>query len=350
MLLTTKKLFNQEGQDAPSEKRIVGGNPTNIFNFENIRHPWAITLYEKMEANIWIPKKIPMGEDKLCYKTLADFEKNSYDKYLSFLVFLDSIQELNVPAISNYITCTEINHLLASQTYQESNHSSAYKYIIESVIDADLRNKIYEYWRECPELLERNKAISDSFDAFRFNPTTETFRDAILCTYILEGIFFYVSFNFFYLLESQHKMINTANQIRYIQRDEMLHCVIFENLIRGIKEEGSLDFNEEVVNRLFDEAVKAEIKWNVYLFNDDFLGFNPDSIETYIKYMANKRLQRIGFKPLYDDPKFSVNPFLHLEKMGYTETEGIEKSNFFEKTVTEYSLSSVYSTDEWDEI
>jgi len=291
-----------------------------------------------------------MGEDKLCYKTLTDFERNSYDKYLSFLVFLDSVQELNLPGISNFITCPEINHLFVSQTYQESLHTSAYKYTIESVMDADLRNKIYDYWRECPELLARNKAISNALDKLRHNPTKENLRDAIICTYILEGVFFYVSFNFFYLLESHHKMINTANQIRYIQRDEMLHCVIFENLIKAIKEEGSLDFSEDIVYALFDEAIQAEIKWNIYLFNDDFLGFNPESIEIYVKNMANKRLQRIGFNPLYTDPKYSLNPFVHLEKMGYTETEGIEKSNFFEKTVTEYSLSSVYSTDEWDEI
>jgi len=350
MILESKKLFNPEGNDSPYLKRIVNGNATNVTNYENVKYKWALELYEKMYNSHWIPDKIPMGEDKLSYKLLEPREKECYDKILSYLVFLDSVQCLSLPYFLTYISASEINDCLNMQTTQELNHKKSYRYIIDAVIDKENRDLIYDYWRYCPELEQRNAIVANSFQQFRDAPSLETFRDAVVSTYILEGLFFWIGFNFFYLLESKHKMINTANQIRYIQKDEMMHCVIFENLIKSLREEKSVDFSAEVVYSIFDNAVQEEIKWNNYLFDNQILGFNENSIDIYVKNLANRRLKRIGYKPLYTDSKYLVNPFKHLEDRGYNEKEGIEKSNYFEKTVTEYSQSSVFSSEQWDEV
>lgn len=350
MQLQVKKLFNPLGEDSAQAKKVINGNPSNLTNYENIKYSWALDLYENMYNAHWIPDKIPMGEDKLLYKTLSISEKNCYDKILSYLVFLDSVQCLSLPYFFSYISASEINDCLSMQSNQELNHKKSYKYIIDSVIDKQNRSLIYDYWKECPELEKRNSIIANSFQKFRDNPNLETFRDAVIHTYILEGLFFWIGFNYFYLLESKHKMINTANQIRYIQKDEMMHCVIFENLIKTLREETEIDFSEKIIHSIFDSAVKEEIEWNIYLFDDQFLGFNPESIDVYVKNLANRRLKRIGYSPLYTDFKYKENPFRHLEDRGYTEKQGEEKSNYFEKTVTEYSQSSIFSSDQWDDI
>ena len=350
LLLKAKQLFNPEGDDSAFAKRVVNGNPSNLTNYENVKYSWALNLYDRMYNSHWIPDKIPMGEDKLSYKNLEKVEKDCYDKILSYLVFLDSVQCLSLPYFFSYISASEINDCLTMQTNQELNHKKSYKYIIDSVIDKENRNLIYDYWKECPELEKRNSLIANAFQRFRDNPNLESFRDAVINTYILEGLFFWIGFNFFYLLESKHKMINTANQIRYIQKDEGLHCVIFENLIKTLKQESDVSFSEKIVHSIFDKAVQEEIKWNVYLFDNQILGFNEYSIDVYVKNLANRRLKKIGFAPLYTDPKYQNNPFKHLEDRGYNEKEGIEKSNYFEKTVTEYSQSSVFSSSQWDEV
>ena len=41
-------------------------------------------------------------------------ERSAYDKILSFLVFLDSIQTANLPNIGAYITANEVNLCLSS--------------------------------------------------------------------------------------------------------------------------------------------------------------------------------------------------------------------------------------------
>ena len=49
------------------------------------------------------------------YRTLPAPERRAYDKILSFLVFLDSIQTANLPNISEYITANEVNLCLSIQ-------------------------------------------------------------------------------------------------------------------------------------------------------------------------------------------------------------------------------------------
>ena len=135
--MQSKKIFNVEGDDSIQNRRIIGGNVTNLFNLNNVKYNWANKLYRVMMENFWIPEKVSLTDDKRCYSELSPHEKESYDGILSFLVFLDSIQTNNLPNISQYITAPEINLNLAIQTYQEAVHSQSYAYIIESIVPAD---------------------------------------------------------------------------------------------------------------------------------------------------------------------------------------------------------------------
>ena len=52
----------------------------------------------------------------------------------------------------------------------------------------------------------------------------------VLANYILEGLYFYNGFNFFYNLASRNLMLGVADEIRYINRDELTHVVIFKRI------------------------------------------------------------------------------------------------------------------------
>jgi ribonucleoside-diphosphate reductase beta chain len=62
---------------------------------------------------------------------------------------------------------------------------------------------------------------------------------------------------------------------------------------------------------------------------------SPDNVEQYTKWLANKRLDFLGLKPLYEG--VLVNPMKHLEAL---QDNNSEKGNFFESTVTNYAQSS----------
>ncbi len=340
-----KKLFNPLGIDSINSRKMIDGNTTNIFNLNNVKYQWANQLYRAMMANFWIPEKIDLTQDKNDYENLTSEEKESYDGILSFLIFLDSIQTNNLPNVSNYITAPEINLLLAIQTFQEAVHSQSYQYVIESILPKESRDPIYDKWRDDEVLFERNSYIAEIYQRFVDSPSHENFAQVLLADYLLEAIYFYNGFNFFYLLASRNRMMGTSDIIKLINRDELSHVVLFQQVIKEIRNENPNFFDDEQIYQMFETAVSQEITWTHHIIGDRILGITPETTESYTKWLANERLTSIGLKPLY--PEYTKNPYKHLEKFADTEGEGNVKSNFFEGTVTSYNMSS--SVDGWDD-
>ena len=54
--------------------------------------------------------------------------------------------------------------------------------------------------KEDEHLLSRNKFIASIYENFNQNSTQENFIKAVMAKYILEGIYFYSGFSFFYTL------------------------------------------------------------------------------------------------------------------------------------------------------
>lgn len=340
-----KKLFNPNGSDNIDDRKMIGGNTTNLLNLENTKYKWANNLYMVMQGNHWIPEKVAMTEDIEDYKKLTKDEKRAYDEILSFLIFLDSIQTVNLPNIADYITAPEISVLLAIQTFQEAIHSKSYAHIVQSVIPNDgTRSKVYEYYKNDKHLLKRNEFIANIYQEHVDNPSDTTLAKVILANYILEGLYFYNGFNFFYSLSARHKMNRTAEQIRYIQRDELTHVSLFASIIREINFENPGFISPTLAYEMFSQGVEMEIEWSNHILGDNILGINKKSTEEYTKFLANKRLAAIGFSPLYTGE--IINPYKHLNKQA--NEDGDVKSNFFEATVTDYNQSNVVGG--WDEI
>lgn len=345
VVVDKKRLFNPDGIDTLKERRIIKGNTTNIFNLNNVKYQWANYLYRTMMGNFWIPEKIDLTQDKNDYNNLTDDEKEAYNGILSFLIFLDSIQTNNIPNISDYITAPEINLILSIQTFQEAIHSQSYQYIIESILAKEIRDSIYDRWREDRILFERNRYIANIYQDFLDKPEDKNFIKVIVADYLLESLYFYNGFNFFYLLASRNRMMGTSDIIRLINRDELSHVVIFQQILKEIKLENPELIDEEEIYSMFRKAVEQEINWTNHIIGEKILGITLESTEKYTKWLANERLKAIGLKAIYEEG--DRNPYKYLEKFADTEGEGNVKSNFFEGTVTSYNMSS--SIDGWDE-
>lgn len=341
-----KILFNVTGDDSLTNRKMIRGNVTNLFNLNNVKYQWANKLYRLMMENFWIPEKVSLFDDKRAYAELTPDEQKAYDGILSFLVFLDSIQTNNLPNINEYITAPEVNLVLSIQTYQEAVHSQSYAYIIESIIPVEKRAEIYDKWRTDKVLLERNKYIAEIYQNFIDNQTDKNFARVLIANYLLEGVYFYNGFNFFYNLASRSLMIGTADEIKYINRDELTHCVLFANIIKEIMAEDDTFFSIDEINQMFEKAVEQEIHWSNHIIGSNISGISESSIEQYTKFIANKRLKDIGLPILYEG--FEKNPYQQLENIADTNGAGSVKGNFFEANVSSYNQSS--AIEGWDEI
>ncbi|WP_202078405.1 ribonucleotide-diphosphate reductase subunit beta [Caldalkalibacillus salinus] len=345
MELSKKKLFNEHGERDWGKRRMIGGNTTNLIELNNVKYEWAYKMYRAMMNNFWIPEEIPLAQDAKDYETLTEAERTSYDKILSFLIFLDSLQTANLPNINEYITAPEVNLCLTVHTFQEAVHSQSYGYILDSVCRPEVREKIYNEWREDEHLLNRNRFITDLYEQFIAEPSDRNLVKTVMANYILEGIYFYSGFSFFYALARQGKMNGTATEIKYIQRDELTHLALFQGIFRELRQENTTLFTPDLIEELRDmmhTAVEHEIRWGQYIINNQVQGLSNEAIELYIKYLANQRLKRLDLEVLF--PEVQEHPLQWVEN--FNQLNGT-KTDFFESKVTNYSKASNL---DWDDL
>ncbi len=329
--LVRKLIFNPEGERDANRRRIVGGSPTNIIELNNIKYGWAFELYKTMGfSNFWIPEEIPLLEDRKQYeRQLSDYERRAYELVLSFLIALDSFQVDMLKDFGRMVTAPEVEMAITAQEFQESVHAYSYQFILESVVDPIKADEIYNYWREDEQLLERNQVVAEVYNEFIRKPTEENFVKAVIGNYILESLYFYSGFAFFYTLGRQGKMTNTVQQIKYINRDELTHVTLFRNLILTLQKENPDMFSEEIrrwITEYFKYAVDQEIKWGQYATQNQILGINDQLIDRYIKYLGNLRITQIGFEPLY--PEIAENPMKWIDdfrKINNTKTDFFQR-------------------------
>lgn len=340
--MNRKKIYNPESNESANERKIFGGNPTGIFELNDIKYQWAYNLWEVMLNNTWFPKEVDMTKDVSDYKHLTDIEKASYDKALAQLIFMDSLQTNNlIDNINPYVTSPEINLILVRQSYEEALHSQSYAVMVDSI--STNSKEIYDLWRRDMMLRSKNDAIARVYEELANDPSERGFLKACFANQILEGIYFYSGFAYIYTLARSGKMLGSAQMIRFIQRDEVTHLVLFQNLINSLKKERPDLFDEKLkaeVYEMFKEAVKLESDWGKYITGGQVLGLTDAIIEQYIQYLADDRLSSVGYEKIYN----VTNPIKWVDDFAKFNDQ---KSNFFEATVTNYSKGSLSFDDDF---
>ncbi len=332
--MQVKKLFNPEGTRDIGAQRLVGGPTTNLLEFNHCKYVWGEALYRKMRSFFWIPDEIPLGDDKRQFPTLTANEQDAYQRVLSFLIFLDSIQIDNIGVLAEYVTAPEVTACLKAQAFFETIHAQSYDYLLTSVVDQVTRDAVYSMWKDDVHLMRRNRFITDLYQAFINDQSEENFIRSCMADFLLEGIYFYSGFAFFYSLGRQDKMGGTVSMIRLIQRDENTHLALFTNIMRTLMDENQEYFDQGMRSELVGmvrTAVDHEIAWGKYVTKNQILGLSDTILERYIKYLGNTRCQAIGFDPIY--PEVTEHPMEWVESYSSMNST---KTDFFERKVTNY--------------
>ncbi len=335
--MKSKIIYNPESKETLNERRIFGGNPDGMMNFTKAKYEWALNLWDTMEGNTWFPKEVQMTGDAKDYKFLSPAEKRMYDLVLSQLTFMDSLQTNNIMDNMNpYITAPEINAILSRQSYEEANHSKSYAVMIESI--SDNTDDIYDMWKTDMQLQKKNRFIADIF--MRGFPEFSEDQQMVLGMFgnqILEGMYFYAGFAAMYALGKSGKMLGSSQMIRFIQRDEVTHLLLFQNMINSTRKERPELFTAELeaqVRQMVRDAVEIESEWGSYITQGQILGFTDGIIKQYIQYLGDQRLEAVGYAK-----EFNVtHPIPWVD--GYSSFND-QRTNFFEGNVVNYSKGSI---------
>jgi ribonucleoside-diphosphate reductase beta chain len=135
----------------------------------------------------------------------------------------------------------------------------------------------------------------------------------------LEAIRFYVSFACTFAFAERELMEGNAKIIKLIARDENVHLTSTQHIL-NLWQYGEDDPEmKEIAEELRDEAyeifmtaVKQEKQWAHYLFKDgSMIGLNESMLCQYVEYIANLRMQAIGFDAPFENMRSNPLPWMN---------------------------------------
>lgn len=325
-------------------RRMIGGNTTNLNDFNNMKYAWVSDWYRQAMNNFWIPEEINLSQDVKDYPRLLSAERSAYDKILSFLVFWIPFRQrtclISAPTLppTRSISACPFRRFRSVSTHRATAICSTPSALLWSAMTSSTNGNgrasaapQHLHWG----LLQRvSGAEGRSHAAAR--------DDGEL---YLEGIYFYSGFMFFYNLSRNGKMPGSAQEIRYINRDENTHLWLFRNIITELQKEQPELFTAESVQALREmmrEGVEQEIAWGHYVIGDDIPGLNRQMISDYIRYLGNLRWTSLGYPALY--PGFESEPE-SMEWVSQYADANMVKTDFFEARSTAYAKSTALIDD-----
>ncbi|MBS4173136.1 ribonucleotide-diphosphate reductase subunit beta [Bacillus sp. FJAT-49736] len=332
-ILEKRKLIDKTAPNRSTS--IINGTSSNILNWDDVRFSWAYPKYKRMLANFWTPFEINMSQDIKQFPSLSEDEQNAFLKIIGLLALLDSIQTDYAGKVADYLTDSSLNAIMIILAQQEVIHNHSYSYVLSSIVTKQKQDEVFEFWRTEPILQQRNDFVTDGYKAFANEPNVENLLKSIVNDVILEGLFFYSGFAFFYNLARNQKMVATSTMINYINRDEHLHVDFFVKIFKEVlKEYPEYDTDElgRYVESSFLKATELEIEWARHIIGNKIDGVLLSDLEDYIKFYANIRCNQLGYdKPF---PAIRNNPLRWIK--AYEEVD-FGKSDFFEQKSRQYT-------------
>lgn len=327
-----------------SEKRLINCQTVDVNQLMPLKYKWAWEHYLNGCSNNWMPTEVSMAKDIELWKSdqLSSSERLVIMRNLGFFSTAESLVGNNIVlAIFKHVTNPEVRQYLLRQGFEEAIHTHTFHYIVESL--ALDQGEVFNMYNEIPAIRAKDDfemKLTEAILAPDFTTKTkegaQKFLENLIGYYIImEGIFFYSGFVMMLSFHRQNKMTGVGEQFQYILRDETVHLNFGIDLINGVKEENPELWTESFQNHIIDlikQAVELEVTYAQDCLPKGILGLSAPMFREYVQYIADRRLERIGLKPLFK----SKNPFPWMSE---TIDLGKEK-NFFETRVTEYQSAA----------
>jgi len=308
---------------SPQKEVLLTENPNRFVMFPlSDQDIWK--MYKKMMDCFWRAEEIDFSKDLVDWNKLKDTEKHFIKMVLAFFAASDGIVLENLgQRFLSEVQLPEARAAYGFQLMMENIHSETYSLLIDTYIkDKDEQTKLFRAIDNFPCIKKKAdwaiKWIQDNRSSFA------TRLVAFAC---VEGIFFSGSFCSIYWLKKRGLMPGLTFSNELISRDEGMHTefavLLFNKLSRKPK--------KGKVVELIKDAVEIEKEFILEALPCKLIGMNSKLMSQYIEFVADRLSQQLGYGKIFN----SSNPFDFMEMISL---EG--KTNFFEKRVGDYSLSS----------
>jgi len=308
---------------SPQKEVLLTENPNRFVMFPlSDQDIWK--MYKKMMDCFWRAEEIDFSKDLKDWNSLKEKEQHFIKMILAFFAASDGIVLENLgQRFLSEVQLPEARATYGFQLMMENIHSETYSLLIDTYIkDKEEQTKLFRAIDNFPCIKKKAdwaiKWIQDNRSSFA------TRLVAFAC---VEGIFFSGSFCSIYWLKKRGLMPGLTFSNELISRDEGMHTdfavLLFNKLSRKPR--------KAKVFELIKEAVEIEKEFIIEALPCKLIGMNSKLMSQYIEFVADRLSQQLGYGKIFN----SSNPFDFMEMISL---EG--KTNFFEKRVGDYSLSS----------
>ena len=303
------------------------------FVLHPIRHSDVFQMGKDAIDSFWKVEELDFSNDKQEFKKMKEDEQHFIKQILAFFASADGIVIENlVDNFCSEVQLPEARYFYGYQTFNEQIHAETYAKLLEVYIgNEDEVNRLLEESRSSPAVMAKTEFAKKHFDI----PVTEepdrykNFAKRLVAFACVEGINFSSSFcGIFWIKHMGYECNALTLSNEFISRDEGLHrnfaVKLYNKFLHNLTA-------EEIVN-IVKESVRVEEIWvrNSALPNR-LTGMNQDLMCQYVKHTANLLLNDLGVAAYW---KVS-NPFDFMDQISIG-----SKTNFFERRVSEYALSS----------
>ncbi len=327
--------FNRKNFDALKQPMFFGEN-VNVSRYDVQKYSAFENLIEKQLSFFWRPEEVDVSKDRADWQKLSESEKHIFISNLKYQTLLDSMAARSVNAVFlPLVSLPEVETWVETWAFSETIHSRSYTHILRNLFTDP--GAVFDDIMVNPAILKRAESIAFYFDevilltqlmysqgegSYQVDGKTvevsmrklkEKTYLAVCSVNALEAIRFYVSFACSFAFAERGLLEGNAKIIKMIARDEALHLTGTQHILNIWKSGGDDPEMEEISREMADQGrqifldvVEQEKEWAEYLFKDgSMIGMNKEIICQYIEYIANQRLNAIGFESAFD---ISRNP------------------------------------------
>lgn len=308
---------------------LLASNPNRYVLFP-IKYDLIWKAYKKAEASFWKAEEIDLSKDVNDWNNLNDNQRFFIKNILAFFAGSDGIvlenlglrffQEIEIP---------EVRCFYGFQIAMENIHSETYSLLIDKYItDENEKKHLFNAIDTIPCVASKAKWAEKWI-----NDKESNFATRLIAFACVEGIFFSGSFCAIYWLKNQGLMPGLTQSNELISRDERMHTDFAILLYSMLNKK----LDEETLHIIIKEAVTIEKEFITESIPCNMIGMNQVLMSEYIEYIADYLISQINtYGTNYSKIYNTQNPFDFMELISIE-----NKTNFFEKINTEYSLANV---------
>jgi ribonucleoside-diphosphate reductase subunit M2 len=281
-------------------------------------------MYKKQIDSFWRAEEIDLSKDMTHWNNLKDDERYFIKMVLAFFAASDGIvlENLGLRFLGD-VQLAEARAFYGFQIAMENIHSETYSLLIDTYIkDREEKTKLFEAMNNF-SCIEKKAKWAQKW----INDKRSSFATRLIAFACVEGIHFSGSFCAIYWLKKRGLLPGLTFSNELISRDEALHTEFAVLLYNKLEKKISKKRIQEIIT----EAVEIEKEFINEAIPCRMIGMNSTMMSQYIEFVADRLAVQLGNDKIYN----SSNPFDWMEMISL---EG--KTNFFEKVVSDYSLST----------